>query len=116
MTTTTKRKDFLGRWLTNTRPGTNPATDFLGRDVKAADTDFLGRSLTFDNPTTWATAAAKTAGAYVKPTGTNYDAVFVALDAGTTHASTEPTWPTTVGATVVDNAGVNSITWQCLHA
>jgi hypothetical protein len=117
MTTTTKRKDFLGRWLPNAQPGTTAAKDFLGRAVIAGDKDYLGRALLFSNPGAWGTGAAKTAGAYVKPlTGTNYDAVFVARDAGTTHATTEPTWPTTVGATVVDNAGVNQITWECVHA
>lgn len=117
MTTTTKRQDFLGRWISNANPGTTDATDFMGRAVIAANKDYLGRALGFSNPGAWGTGAAKTAGAYVKPlTGTNYDAVFVARDAGTTHATTEPTWPTTVGATVVDNAGVNQITWECVHA
>src|SRR5512139_259924 len=117
MTTSTKRKDYLGRWLVNANPGTSAATDFVGRGVASGTTDFLGRALAFNNPSAWATGASKNAGDYVKPlTGTNYDAVYVALDAGTTDGATEPTWPTTVGATVVDNAGVNSITWQCVHA
>lgn len=115
MTTTTKRQDFLGRWLTNTNPGTSAATDHLGRDVTGSDKDFLGKSLTFSNPSAWATGTAYSAGDYVKPkTGTNYDAVFVALDAGTSDAVTEPTWPTLYG-TVVDNAGASQITWKCVH-
>lgn len=117
MTTTTKRQDYLGRWLPNANPGTTNATDFLGRSITAGDKDYLGRALAFSNPGAWGTGAVKAAGAYVKPlAGTNYDAVFVALDGGTTHASTEPTWPTVVGGTVVDNVGVNSITWKCIHA
>lgn len=117
MATTTKRKDYLGRWLNNAQPGTtNPATDFLTRTCSGT-ADHLGRLLTFDNPAQWGTGATKVAGDYVRPlAGSNYDAVYVALDGGTTHGSTEPTWPTTVGATVVDNAGVNQITWRCEHA
>lgn len=116
MTTSTKRQDFLGRWLTNTQPGTSAATDYLNRTIASGTTDYMGRLLAFDNPTAWDTGQSITAGNYRKPkTGTNYDAVYVALDAGTTSGSTEPTWPTTVGATVVDNAGVNSVTWQCVH-
>ena len=116
MTTTTKRQDYLGRWIENANPGTTNATDVLGRSVAAADKDYLGRLLIFNNPGAWGAAASKVAGDYVKPlSGVNFDAVFVALDPGTTHATTEPTWPTTVGATVVDNPGGSAITWQCVH-
>lgn len=116
MTTTTKRQDYLGRWLSNANPGTTAAKDYIGRNVIAADKDFLGRLLIFNNPGAWGTGAVKTAGAYVKPlTGGNTHAVFVALDPGTTHATTEPTWPTTLGATVIDNPGASSITWQCVQ-
>lgn len=45
MATTTKTKDYLGRPLTNATPGTSDATDYLGRDVKAGDLDYLGRPL-----------------------------------------------------------------------
>lgn len=116
MATSTKRQDYLGRWLNNANPGTtNPATDYLTRTCTGS-ADYLGRATIFDNPSAWATGTGYSAGNYVKPkTGTNYDAVYKALDAGTSHGSTEPTWPTTVGATVVDNAGVNSITWECVH-
>lgn len=115
MTTTTKRQDFLGRWLTNANPGTSDATDHLGRAVVTGDKDSLGRALAFDNPGVWEAATAYDAGDYVKPaSGSNYDAVFVALDAGTSHATTEPTWPA-VNGTVVDNEGVSQITWKCVH-
>ncbi len=115
MTTTTKRQDYLGRWLANANPGTSAATDHLGRAVVTGDKDALGRSLTYDNPSAWATGTAYAAGDLVKPkTGTNYDAVFVALDAGTSDAETEPTWPALDG-TVVDNAGASQITWKCVH-
>jgi hypothetical protein len=115
-TTTTYRKDYLGRWLANTQPGTSNATDYCGRTVKASNKDYMGRALTFANPAVWATGTQYAAGAYVKPkTGTNYDAVFIALDAGTSHGATEPTWPTTLYGTVVDNPGGSSVTWKCVH-
>lgn len=115
MTTSTKRQDFLGRWLTNVNPGTTAVTDPVGRGVASGTTDYMGRVLGFSNPSAWATGTVYAAGDYVKTkTGTNYDAVFIALDAGTSHAATEPTWPTLYG-TVVDNVGGSSITWQCVH-
>lgn len=111
MTTTTKRQDFLGRWLGNANPGTSDATDHLGRAVTAGDKDYVGRLLTFNNPAAWVTATVYAAGAYVKAaSGTNYDAVYVALTAGTSDAA-EPVWPTLHG-TVADGS---DITWKCVH-
>jgi hypothetical protein len=43
--TTTMTKDWLGRLLTNAVPGTDDATDFLGRAVRTGDRDYLGRDL-----------------------------------------------------------------------
>jgi hypothetical protein len=43
--TTTMTKDHLGRALTNAVPGTDDATDFMGRAVVTGDLDYLGRSL-----------------------------------------------------------------------
>lgn len=113
MTTTTKRQDFLGRWLTNATPGTSDATDSLGRSVTASNKDFVGRALTFNNPSAWVAATVYAAGDYVKPVAGGDD-VFVALDAGTSHATTEPTWPA-LYATVVDNPGASQITWKRLY-
>ena len=56
----------------------------------------------------WSAAAAVSAGALRRPTTTN-NRVYQAGGSGTTGA-TEPTWPTTIGATVADNG----ITWTCL--
>ncbi len=115
MTTSTKRKDFLGRWLVNTNPGTSAATDYIGRAVASGTTDYMGRALATDNPSAWATGTEYAAGDYVKPaSGTNYDLVAEALDAGTSDATTEPTWPA-LGGTVVDNAGASQITWRTVH-
>lgn len=118
MTACTKRQDYLGRWLNNANPGTTliaSVSDYVGRPIASATTDYLGRVLTMDQPSAWATGTEYAVGDYVIPkTGTNYDAVFRALDAGTSHASDEPTWPA-LGGTVVDNAGASQITWFCVH-
>jgi hypothetical protein len=56
--------------------------------------------------TAWATNTAYVAGDVVRPTSGNGH-LFRCIVAGTSHASTEPTWPTTSGATVTDN----TVTW-----
>jgi hypothetical protein len=56
----------------------------------------------------WSASAAVSAGAVRRPTTTN-NRIYQAGGAGTT-GGTEPTWPTTIGATVVDN----DITWTCI--
>lgn len=114
--TTTKRSDHLGRWLQNAQPGTSDTHDFLNRHIQTGSKDYLGRALNFSEPSAWATGTVYAAGAYVKPlTGTAYSAVFVALNGGTSDGSTEPTWPTIYGHTVIDHAGVSQIKWLCVH-
>jgi hypothetical protein len=56
----------------------------------------------------WATDAAITRDEVREPTTANGYKYRADID-GTTHGSTEPTWPTTVGLTVADNG----ITWEC---
>lgn len=58
----------------------------------------------------WAAATAVTAGSLKRQTSpaVNSERVFVALDDGTTHATTEPTWVITRGGKTTDN----DITWQ----
>lgn len=54
-------------------------------------------------------------GTYVLPTAANQNGhIYRASAVSGTHTTgaTEPTWPTGIGATVVDNAGANQITWQ----
>jgi len=64
--------------------------------------------------TAWVADTATTLGDVVVPTaglenGFRYEATAVAGDTKT-HATTEPTWPTTVGDTVVDD----QVTWTCI--
>lgn len=63
-------------------------------------------------PSDWAADTATAAKHRVKPTVANgyiYEATAVAGDTKT-HATTEPTWPTTLGSTVVDD----QVTWTCV--
>ncbi len=59
-------------------------------------------------PPAWVANTAYTAGQYVKATA-SYNYVYECTTTGTSHASTEPTWPTTVGNTVSDG----TVTWTC---
>jgi hypothetical protein len=102
MPTTTKLQDFLGRWLTNGTPGTTNATDHAGRAVVASNKDFLGRSLTFDNPSAWAATTAQSLGTYRRLTG---GGIVKATTAGTT-AGTEPAAIASVGGTRTDGTVV----------
>jgi hypothetical protein len=46
MATTLRLRDHLGRDLLNATPGTtDPALDFIGREVLASNLDFMGRGL-----------------------------------------------------------------------
>ena len=59
-------------------------------------------------PSTWAASHAYSLGEYCRPTtinGYNYEVII----AGTS-GSSQPTWPTTLGATVVDGG----VTWECV--
>jgi hypothetical protein len=56
----------------------------------------------------WVAATAYTLNAIVRPTSGN-GFLYQAVVAGTSHATTEPTWPTVLGTTVVDQG----VTWLC---
>jgi hypothetical protein len=105
MATTTKLKDFLGRWLTNGTPGTTNATDHLGRNVAASNKDFIGRSLAFDNPAGWVQTTAYALGAYVRLAGGQ---LLQATTGGTSVTGSAPTAPGSVGGTVTDG----TVTWK----
>ncbi len=59
----------------------------------------------------WVAATAQALNSFRKPTTAN-GWVYKATTAGTTHATTEPTWPTTEGATVADG----TVTWTAYKA
>lgn len=56
----------------------------------------------------WVANTAYAVGDRVKST-TSPTHIFVCTVAGTSHTSTQPTWPTTIDATVVDS----TVTWRC---
>lgn len=62
-----------------------------------------------DDVSTWVADTVTTVGTYIKPTTPNtFYYKCTARDTDyKTHATTQPTWPTTIGATVVDDA----VTW-----
>lgn len=67
-------------------------------------------SVAYAAVTAWSTGAVKAAGAKVRQLATpsvGNERVFVCTVAGTTHASTEPTWVVTKGAATTDN----TVTW-----
>lgn len=56
--------------------------------------------------TTWAAATAYLAGSWVRSTSPTSALRFECTTAGTSHATTEPTWPTTAGSTVTDGTAI----------
>lgn len=64
-----------------------------------------------ENITDWSTSETVALGVRREPTTPN-GFVYEVSTAGDTDASTEPTWPTTVGSTVADNTAV----WTCVSA
>ena len=58
--------------------------------------------ITAANATAWATGTAYKLGQLVRPTTAN-DHVYRCIVAGTSHGTTEPTWPTNPGEDVTDN-------------
>jgi len=63
-------------------------------------------------PMKWIANTAYTLGDVIRPTNSSgqidNNRIFICQVAGTSHSSTEPTWPSTAGATVTDN----TVTWQ----
>lgn len=73
---------------------------------------YVGGWLMPDQIADWSAAAAKTAGVWVRSTSPTSLLRFECTTAGTTHATTEPTWPTTVGGTVTDG----TVVWTAREA
>ena len=69
MATTLRLRDHLGRPLANATPGTtDPAKDYVGRNVAASDKDYMGRDLI---ATARANTTAYAEGAFVQFAGGN---------------------------------------------
>jgi hypothetical protein len=62
------------------------------------------------SPPAWTAAAAYAEGDFIVPTAGKLTGFFYeCTTAGTSHAATEPSWPTVLGETVVDN----TVVWSC---
>jgi len=86
----------------------NPTTDIISDvskpSIEVVPTDALA----------WVTATPQALNSFVTPTTPNahiYKAIAVGPSGGIT-SGVEPTWPLTSGGTVIENTGINSITWQ----
>jgi hypothetical protein len=62
-------------------------------------------------PETWTANTAYTVGDVVKKTGVYNSHSYKCTVAGTSHLTTEPTWPTTNGTTITDG----TVTWTCFN-
>jgi hypothetical protein len=101
MATLWKSAYYKQKLLTNNLLGTAytfPTTLYIGLYV-------CNFNSTAANPGYWAESVAATAGQYVSPTTANGH-LYVCTTAGTT-GTTQPTWPTGIGSTVVDG----TVTW-----
>jgi hypothetical protein len=87
----------------------------LYASVAYASGDIRHHYLDDSTLTAWAAATAYTVGLFRRPitaNGFRYEVTSIS-GSGTSHATTEPTWPTTIGSTVTDNAGANQVVWTC---
>jgi len=65
------------------------------------------------SPSAWVMNTVYAEGAIIIPTSSNLTGYFYeCTTAGSSHATIEPTWPTTLGDTVVDN----TVTWTCHYS
>ena len=86
-------------------------TDWEAFTRKKMEIYFRGTAFTApEAPSDWSADHAYSAEDCVKPTVLN-GLWYVCTTAGTSHAETEPTWPTTVGETVSDGTAV----WTCME-
>lgn len=88
------------------------ANEVAGAGYTAGGATVAGQAVTItaaNSWTPWAAATAYAVGQLVRPT-TGNSFVYRCAVGGTSHATVEPAWPTTVGQTVTDNG----ITWTCV--
>ena len=91
------------------------ANEAAGTGYTANGLTLTSKALTYTAANSWgvqwvaATAYGGANNQYIRPTSAN-GYIYRATAAGTSHATTEPTWPTVIGATVTDN----TLTWTCI--
>jgi hypothetical protein len=86
--------------------------DLLTKKWEGNSASLINLFVTYFKPT-WYASRAYLAGEFVLPTINNQNGFqYECTVAGTSHASTEPTWPVTVNSTVVDGTA----TWKCKQA
>ncbi len=65
------------------------------------------------DPPIWNAATTYALNTLVRPTSANGFYYQVVGVSGTASGGSEPNWPVTIGATVVQNPGANAVTWKC---
>ena len=71
--------------------------------INAVNVGFFNMLKTY--PTTWASGVVRTVGDIIKPTSYNSH-TYICSTAGTSHATTQPTWSTTNGGLTTDGTAV----------
>lgn len=111
---TTPLTDLLTQHWTDHSEGSRTAQVWLGETVSGTKAQAISDPgvdpitvTPVSSVATWAASTAYSLGAVRTPTTPN-GYVYTVTTAGTS-AATEPTWPTTIGATVVDGG----VTWTC---
>lgn len=82
-----------------------------GTDFTAAPPNEKWNGSTFSSVSAWVANTAYSLGDIVRPTAAN-GFLYECVTAGTSHATTEPTWGTTLGAATADN----TVSWRCIGA
>ena len=100
------RLDYVENAITGTKYLGSPELRLLGID-RIIESEDIWKDVTSQRAA-WVGGTTYATGDFVRPTTKNgYE--YEATTGGAAAASPEPTWPTTIGATVVDNA----VTWTC---
>ena len=102
--------------LTVTRP-----TDYAGSAGTVVDTVYGMAPVGYAYPLVWAAAHGYALNQTIVDGTTNCNASaspciekVIACSGSCTSAGAHPTWPTTIGNTVVDNSGANQVTWKMM--
>lgn len=99
---------FGTRWRSPDAPSTNRKTSTDPILLIGDALEHLIRNYDYNHPV-WVASQAVVVGEKRRPTVDN-GFIYICTVAGTTHASVEPTWPTTLTSTVTDG----TVTWKAL--